>query len=188
MTDTTKVPGEDPAQDVSSRRLLFSLRSLVLAVQMYADDVGHHLGLHRSDLMAMNLVSQASARGSSLTPSQVAKSMSLSAAAVTALVDRLERVGHLMRHPDPADRRRVRLDVSQQAQDVSRAMFRPMNDELAEVMSRYSEAELALVSQMLQEFTQAVQRAQTPDSPSEDGRGDTGSPASASTLGDHATG
>lgn len=157
-------------------------------MQMYADSVGHDLGLHRSDLMAMNLMSQAATRGSSLTPSQVAKSMSLSAAAVTALVDRLERVGHLERHPDPVDRRRVRLDVSQQAEDVSRVMFRPMNDELTEIMDGYTEEELRLIGRILQDFTGAVQRAGTPDPASQEGEGEAIPSSSAPTLGDHATG
>jgi len=184
-----QVPGDDgAADDRPVRRVLGSLRSVTLAMQIYADGVGHDLGLHRSDLMAMNLMSHAAARGSSMTPTQVAKSMSLSAAAVTALVDRLERVGHLVRHPDPADRRRVRLDVSQQAEDVSRGMFRPMNEELVEVMGQYTQAELQLVGRVLDDFTSAVQRASghDPVRPQEDG--DSVSTSPAPTLGDHATG
>ncbi|HKJ11460.1 MAG TPA: MarR family transcriptional regulator [Ornithinimicrobium sp.] len=186
MTDTTHVPHDDGSAGVaSSRQVLSSLRAVVSAMQMYADGVGHDLGLHRSDLMAMNLMSQAAARGTSMTPSQVARSMSMSAAAVTALVDRLERVGHLERHPDPTDRRRVKLDVSRQAEDVSRTMFRPMNDELVEVMSHYTEDELEVVDRMLTEFTRAVMRARE-HNPAEDG--DSGLAARPPTLGHHATG
>jgi DNA-binding MarR family transcriptional regulator len=189
VTDTSQVPdGEGGHTLPASRQVLRSLRAVVLAMQMYADGVGHDLGLHRSDLMAMNLMSQAAARGRSLTPSQVAKSMSLSAAAVTALVDRLERVGHLARHPDPADRRRVRLDVSQQAEDIGRSMFQPMNDALAEVMEQYTEADLQMVVAMLEQFTAAVQRASEADPARVQRGGGPVHPAPAPTLGDHATG
>jgi len=186
-----QVPDDDDheAADIEqARQVLRSLRSVTLAMQIYADGVGHDLGLHRSDLMAMNLVSQAAGRGSSMTPSQVAKNMSLSAAAVTALVDRLERVGHLVRQPDPDDGRRVRLGVSRQAEDVSRDLFQPMNDELVEAMDRYTEGELELISRMLDDLTAAVHRARGHDPVKTEVGGDSAPVPPAPTLGDHATG
>ncbi len=132
------------------------MRGLASRLQLYSDGVGHDLGLHRSDLMAMNLMSQAAQHGKSMTPTDVSKRMSLSAAAVTALVDRLERVGHLVRHPDPDDRRRVRLDVSKQAEKVSREMFSPLNAGLNEAMLAYTDDELALVQRVLADISEAV--------------------------------
>lgn len=180
MTDLTEVPVRKriPARP-SARALAQTLRALVSKTQLYADGVGHELGLHRSDLMAMNLMSQAAMRGESMTPTDVSKQMSLSAAAVTALVDRLERVGHLVRHPDAKDRRRTRLGVSRQAESVSREMFRPMNDRLYEAMGSYTDEELDLVTRVLRDLVQAVHEAEPSDGPAD--------PAGP-TLGDHATG
>ncbi len=181
MSDPREVPnpGSSPdrtaAQDVARR-----LRALVAQSQLYADGVGHDLGLHRSDLMAMNLMSQAAVRGELMTPGEVAKQMSLSAAAVTALVDRLERVGHLVRHADTRDRRRVRLDISNQAETVSRRMFRPMNERMYAAMSPYTDAELALVARVMADLTEAVRREEPEDAAA--------ARAPGSTLSDHATG
>ncbi|MGB3827148.1 MAG: MarR family transcriptional regulator [Ornithinimicrobium sp.] len=162
MTDSTKVPDRRRTA-VRPRALAVTraVRVLVSRTQLYADSVGHGLGLHRSDLMALNLMSQAAANhGELMTPGDVAKQMSLSAAAVTALVDRLERVGHLVRQPDAHDRRRVRLDVSKQAESVSREMFRPMNDRLLGALSAYSDQELELVAQVLRDLSVAVDGAE----------------------------
>lgn len=157
MTQTSQVPARPaPANRPPARAVAQTLRGLTARLQLYSDAVGHDLGLHRSDLMAMNLMSQAALHGKSMTPTDVSKKMSLSAAAVTALVDRLERVGHLVRHPDPDDRRRVRLDVSKQAETVSREMFRPLNAQLAEVMSTYTDDELELVDRVLTDLSAAV--------------------------------
>lgn len=150
--------GSQPGRD-GVRRVTFAMRVLVSRMQQYSDTVGHHLGLHRSDLTAMNLISQAAMRGQKMSPSDVARQMSLSAAAVTALVDRLEKVGHVERHPDAHDRRRVRLDVSEQATGVSRRMFRPLSEEMARVLEPYTDDELDLVVRVLDDLTEAVQRA-----------------------------
>lgn len=164
MTDDTQVPPvHDAARRVPAREVSHVLRVLVSRMQLYADSVGHGLGLHRSDLMAMNLMSQASLQGHSMTPGEVAKKMSLSAAAVTALVDRLEDVGHLVRRPDASDRRRVRLGVSKQAESVSRAMFRPMNDRLYAALAHYTDEELDLVARVLADVSEAVEKADTQD-------------------------
>lgn len=166
MTDDIQVPhGAETAHRPVAREVSQVLRVLVSRMQLYADSVGHDLGLHRSDLMAMNLMSQASLHGHSMTPGEVAKKMSLSAAAVTALVDRLEGVGHLVRQPDASDRRRVRLGVSRQAEKASRAMFRPMNDRLYAALAHYTDAELDLVARVLSDLTQAVEKADTEDPP-----------------------
>lgn len=180
MTKAPQVPTRPGVADrPPARAVANTLRGLASRLQLYADAVGHDLGLHRSDLMAMNLMSQAAQRGKSMTPTDVSKNMSLSAAAVTALVDRLERVGHLVRHPDPDDRRRVRLDVSKQAETMSRAMFRPLNDGLNDAMSAYTDEELELVQRVLADLNDAVLKV-APHSAVGDVRGPT--------LGNHETG
>ncbi|CAN5468332.1 MarR family transcriptional regulator [soil metagenome] len=165
MTDHTQVPTGPPAPErAPARDVSRVLRVLVSRMQLHADSVGHEVGLHRSDLMAMNLMSQASQSGHSMTPGEVAKKMGLSAAAVTALVDRLEDVGHLARHRDTDDRRRVRLGLTRQAQKTGRAMFQPVNDRLHTVLANYTDSELELVLRVLSDVSDEVDRANTGDS------------------------
>ncbi len=161
MTESRQASrGRSTPHRLLARKVSHNLRVLVSRTQLYADSVGHELGLHRSDLMAMNLMSQASLRGHKMTPGEVAQKMSLSAAAVTSLVDRLEDAGHLVRHQDIHDRRRVRLGVSKQAETVSRSMFRPMNDRIYAALAHYTEAELDVVARVLVDLTGAIEQAE----------------------------
>ncbi|MBA2695549.1 MAG: MarR family winged helix-turn-helix transcriptional regulator [Ornithinimicrobium sp.] len=140
------------------RSVTFALRVLVARTQQYADRVGHDRGLHRSDLTAMDHISQATVLGETLGPGDVARRMSLSPAAVTALVDRLESVGHLVRHRDEQDRRRIRLDLTDQATHTAIEMFRPMTRALADALEPYSDEELALILRALQDMTAALEQ------------------------------
>lgn len=49
--------------------------------------------------------------GAAPTMSELGARVGMSRAAITALVDRMERAGAIVRRPDPEDRRRIYLDV-----------------------------------------------------------------------------
>lgn len=138
------------------RSVTFALRVLVARTQQYADRAGHEAGLHRSDMTAMNHISQAAVLGETLGPGDVAKRMSLSPAAVTALVDRLESVGHLVRYRDGQDRRRVRLDLTDHATLTAMEIFRPMSQALSAALEPYTDEELALILRVLQDLIAAM--------------------------------
>lgn len=147
--------GAPPGRE-AVRAVTLALRVLVSRSQQYADRAGHDAGLHRSDMTAMNHIRQAMMLGESLGPGDVAKRMSLSPAAVTALVDRLESVGHVVRHRDVEDRRRIRLDLTDHAVVTARGMFRPMTQAMADVLEPYSDEELRLVVRALTDLTAAL--------------------------------
>lgn len=151
--------GSHPGRN-AVRSVTFALRVLVARTQQYADRAGHDAGLHRSDLTAMDHISQAAVLGETLGPGDVAKRMSLSPAAVTALVDRLESVGHLVRHRDGQDRRRVRLDLTDHAMVTALEMFRPMSQALAGALEPYSDEELALILRAVHDLTSALEHVE----------------------------
>jgi DNA-binding MarR family transcriptional regulator len=66
------------------------------------------LGIGETDLRCLNVIEND--RG--LTAGELARAAGLTAGAVTGVVDRLERQGYARRVPDPADRRRVRIEVT----------------------------------------------------------------------------
>lgn len=67
------------------------------------------------------------------------------ASAVTALVDRLERAGYVTRAPDPADRRRVLVGAGPAGRPDLGDVFAGLGRDMAALMSRYDERELAAV-------------------------------------------
>ncbi len=67
------------------------------------------LGVSDTDLRCLNIIEN----GHGLMAGELARSAGLTAGAVTGVIDRLEQRGYARRVPDPADRRRVRVEVTQ---------------------------------------------------------------------------
>src|SRR5581483_9676127 len=66
------------------------------------------LGVSESDLRCLNIVENAGG----ISAGELAIEAGLTAGAVTGVIDRLERAGYARRIPDPADRRRVTVEVT----------------------------------------------------------------------------
>ena len=78
----------------------------------------------------------------SALPSQLAAKLGLTTGSVTAMLDRLERLGYVTRSADPADRREVVVRLTPKAAKI----YGPIVlDGERDVLSRYSAAELRLL-------------------------------------------
>ncbi|MEO0531369.1 MAG: MarR family transcriptional regulator [Planctomycetota bacterium] len=66
------------------------------------------LGIARNDLRCLNLLEHGPVQ-----PGEVARQIGLSTGSVTALIDRLEKLGFVTRRPDPKDRRRTCVEATE---------------------------------------------------------------------------
>jgi DNA-binding MarR family transcriptional regulator len=66
------------------------------------------LGVSETDLRCLNIIENSGG----LSAGELATQAGLTAGAVTGVIDRLARAGYARRVPDPADRRRVRVEVT----------------------------------------------------------------------------
>lgn len=69
-------------------------------------------GLGRTDVRALVAIMDAARAGRPMTAGALGSAVELSSASVTALVDRLERVGHVERVRDEHDRRTVHVGLT----------------------------------------------------------------------------
>ena len=115
-------------------------------------------GLYRRDLAALAAIAEASQTGRPIGPARLAEALHLSPSATTTLIDRLEAVGHLVRRPDPHDRRRIVLDMQPQALAVASAFFEPLSAALDEVMDRYTAEQLTVIAGFLEQAVSATTR------------------------------
>lgn len=157
--DAAAVPPSTALPRASVREVASRLRTMASVSQGYADRVSRHLDVHRSDLNAMSVIAQEAARGRSTSAGELARRLLMSPAAVTALVDRLERAGHVQRDRDERDRRRVVLALTGYAGQVSGAMFQPLSRRLRDALSAYSDEELDLVARVLDDAIAATRGA-----------------------------
>ena len=149
--------------DVEERQeLALLLRRLTVEL----DAVGQRFaGLHaigRTDVRAMVAIMDAARRGEALTAGALGRAVDLSSASVTALVDRLERGGHVHRVRDPADRRRVVLEMSESAMAAGGQFFGGLQRDLVAAMEGYADEELTAVRRFLTEMTAVIEHHQRP--------------------------
>src|SRR3954462_4271226 len=121
-------------------------------------------GLNRTDVRALVAIMDAARRGEALTAGRLGEAVDLRSASVTALVDRLEKVGHVRRVRDPEDRRRVGLEMSESAMAAGAEHFGGLARDLTAAMAGYTDEELAVVRRFLEEMTAVIARHSRGDS------------------------
>jgi DNA-binding MarR family transcriptional regulator len=143
-------------------RMRQELALLLRRLNVELDAVGQWFAelhcLNRTDVRALVAIMDAARRGEALTAGRLGEAVDLRSASVTALVDRLERVGHVRRVRDPEDRRRVGLEMSESAMAAGAEHFGGLARDLAAAMDGYSDEELAVVRRWLEDMTAVVTR------------------------------
>jgi len=113
------------------------------------------LGVSRTDLHCLNAIENAGG----LTAGQLAAAAGLTSGAVTGVVDRLERAGFARRVPDPADRRRVKVEVTPEFYARAGEIWGPLHaDWLEQLADRFTAAELRRITEFLELTTAVGQR------------------------------
>jgi DNA-binding MarR family transcriptional regulator len=139
----------------SSEEIVRLLRIEVGEVLAFAAAIARRTGLGLSEMAALEHL-QHSPGG--LTPTELGRRLSLSSGAITALVDRLERSGHVQRRPNPADRRSsVVLPVSEGLEEAGRHLV-PVAAELFEMTAELTDEQRATVGKYLEAATEILRR------------------------------
>jgi DNA-binding MarR family transcriptional regulator len=151
---------DDPRQEVP-----YLLRRLTVELDAVGQRFAVEQGLNRTDVRALVAIMDAARRGEALTAGRLGRAVELRSASVTALIDRLERVGHLRRVRDPEDRRRVSLEMSEAAMAAGAAYFGGLHRGLVAAMAAYTDEELSVVRRFLTDMTEVIVAHERPDAP-----------------------
>lgn len=121
------------------------LRELLDVTEDFERSLGSELNVNHTDLTAMQHLIVAG----SLSPTALAQRLGLSSGAVTTVIDRLERLGHVHRAPHPDDRRSTL--VSAEPASIGRAMGRivPMVTEVDRAISDFDDTEQEVITRYL---------------------------------------
>ena len=125
------------------------------AVMRYAAAIAKRMGIEASELAALAHLQEAG----SMTLGELGERLSMSPGAVTALVDRLERRGHVERFPNPKDRRSVLVRHTEAGITDSLEHLWPYIREMRSIEEGFSEEERAIIARFLREAAQATHRA-----------------------------
>lgn len=121
-----------------------------LAVVMFHQAVAEKSGLNVTDYKCLGTVLQ----HQPVTPGELARIIGLSTAAMTTVIDRLERAGFVLRSPDPKDRRRMLItaDAEKVASEVTPHLMSFLSH-LGELFARYEPEQIQLIVGFLVEMT-----------------------------------
>lgn len=132
------------------------LRSLVVDLHVLGAEFARTNGLHATDVRALILLLDAQRTGQPATPTWLREQLHLNSASTTALIDRLEKAGHVRRQRDDEDRRRVLVEVTPEAMDMGEAFFGPVLTNAGTAIGAYSAKELATVEKFLADMQHAL--------------------------------
>jgi DNA-binding MarR family transcriptional regulator len=133
------------------------LRALTLLLDAAGADFATRNGLTATDVRALVCLLDRERAGVPASPTWLAGQLRVTTASVTALLDRLERAGHVRRLPRTDDRRRVDVLVQDSAKELGWAFFGPLIDAAAGVLDRRTATERAVIDAFLDDMAAAVQ-------------------------------
>ena len=123
------------------------LREMVGQSTVLSEAIAGKAGIRSSDLEVLGAIEQ----HGPLSAGRLTELTGLSPAAVTGLIDRLERAGVARRRPDAADRRRVLVETAEGAAPIAR-QYRQLEADALRVLGRRNQRELAVIADYLREM------------------------------------
>jgi DNA-binding MarR family transcriptional regulator len=132
------------------------LQDFTLEANRYVDAAGGRKDMHRTDLNALAVIMRHTAKGAVVTPGLLRRELNLSSPAPTALIDRLDSSGHVVRERGGTDRRQVQLKMTPKAFADGGAIFAPLSRHMGTAMAHFSAAELETVTRFMTAMVEAT--------------------------------
>ncbi|MBB4927225.1 MarR family transcriptional regulator [Kitasatospora kifunensis] len=143
-------------------QVVHQLRAVTLELHLLGTEFAQRNGLHPTDLRALICLLDAARTRTAATPGWLGRQLGLNSAGTTALLDRLERLGHVRRVRDDRDRRRVLLEVDERAVALGQSFFGLLIAEVVAATRTLSDSELAAVRGFLAAVQGAVATQRDP--------------------------
>ncbi|MGW2930337.1 MarR family transcriptional regulator [Streptomyces sp. NPDC001156] len=135
----------DRAHQGPGMEIVHLLRAVAVELGLHSARFANLNGMHPTDVRALIALMDASRAGQDMTAGRLGALLGLNSAGTTAVVDRLERLGHVRRVRDGRDRRRVLVEVDERAVELGQEFFGPLIGQAVELLQGYDERELAAV-------------------------------------------
>jgi DNA-binding MarR family transcriptional regulator len=111
------------------------------ATDRFDQAVADALGINRTDMRCTDVLD----REGPVTAGRLAEVTGLTTGAITTAIDRLERAGIARRVRDPADRRRVLVELTPEAKERGRSFYAGHAAMAERLYHRYSEEQLVML-------------------------------------------
>jgi DNA-binding MarR family transcriptional regulator len=140
MTNSTKTE--------LKKRALAAVRDYGVHLTLFRNAMSEWAGLNVTDMECMRLLFL---KGTA-TPTELARHTGLTSGATTAMLDRLEKAGLIVRQPNPNDRRGSLIAPAESSSERAASWFESARKAQDELISSYSESELEIISDVFERF------------------------------------
>lgn len=123
----------------------YSLQEIVQLSRAFEMHLGQQLTVNLTDLAAMEHL----IRSGPLGPGELARRLGVTPPAVTAVVDRLEELGHVTREPNPADRRAVVVTPNPASAQKAMSILMPMISDIDATLDGFDVDQQATIAEYL---------------------------------------
>ncbi|MBS1964987.1 MAG: MarR family transcriptional regulator [Chloroflexi bacterium SZAS-1] len=131
------------------QRALMAVRDYGIHLMLFRNAMSEWAGLNVTDMECLRLLFSKGVA----TPSELARQTGLTSGAATAMLDRLEKAGLIVRQPNPNDRRGTLITPAASAAEKAASWFASARTAQDELISRYSEHELEIIADVFERFT-----------------------------------
>lgn len=149
MTETKPVENPTPAhpETESAREILRALRRILRAVDLHGRRLAQHHGLTGPQLICLREIR----RNGPLNPGQLARSVSLSPATVTGILDRLEGRALVSRRRRNRDKRQVLVQLTDQGTELLSRVAPPLQERFVERLAQLDPADRERIAASLEQ-------------------------------------
>ncbi|MEP0520778.1 MAG: MarR family transcriptional regulator [Hyphomicrobiales bacterium] len=141
-------------QDLQPRDLVNAVRTLYRATGRFDEAIAEKLQVDLSALRAINVM-----ENGSVSPKYILEQLGLKSASVTALLDRLEKAGHITRTVSAHDRRSWDITLTKDAAGATEALYNVLGATIAEVFAGRSAKELEIAIQAINDLVTSLDTA-----------------------------
>ncbi|HET6949384.1 MAG TPA: MarR family transcriptional regulator [Acidimicrobiales bacterium] len=131
-------------------------RSLGIASSLLSHACAERLGLHDTDWECVSLLDESDGRA--LTAGQLAELTGLTSGAITGVIDRLEAKGFVARVRDPADRRRIIVELRGPKMGEVAPILAGMMRDMVALQADYGDDDLATLVEVLDRAGRVIRR------------------------------
>ncbi|MET4136717.1 DNA-binding MarR family transcriptional regulator [Pseudarthrobacter sp. PvP090] len=151
MTEHTgEQPGTTPRKDLA--RVMQGLRLVDVGTYALRMRLASQLGISTIDINAMAFVGETDG----VTPKALAAALNITTGSVTAMLDRLESKGFMVRKPHPTDRRSLLLQLSPAGTHAMQWSTEHFSEAAAAVLAGSSNETIADISTFLESIGQRL--------------------------------
>jgi DNA-binding MarR family transcriptional regulator len=134
--------------------LVYEVRRSQAATDRYDQAVADAIGLNRTDMRCLDVIQ----RDGPVPAGRLADETGLTTGAITTVLDRLERGGFARRTRDPADRRRVLVEVAPEAMSGAGDYYGEHMALGERLYRRYTEEQIELLLEFVREGRELNER------------------------------